>query len=496
MTNDVAQPEQPEWLVEAFARYARERGDFPAVTDATTGESLTWAHLWRRAGLVARGMLARGVRVGDLVSIALWNSVDFVVADVATWRVGAVPQPLSQKLAAPEFTAILEVADPALVVGDDALAARFDVEMVSVQRLAEEGASYEGELPVVLSPSLKAPTSGGSTGRPKVILAGAPAALDATTLDVFRIFSDTVSLVSAPMHHNAPHMIMFQTLARGGHAVLMQRFEAEQVLANIEKYRCTMLYVVPIMMHRMWNLPDDVRSSYDISSIATVWHMGAPCPPWLKQNWIEWFGPEPIMELYAGTEGQAMTVIGGAEWLSHYGSVGPVVAGEILALDESGASVPVGAEGELWMRRTEDRDETYRYLGADAKRLDRGDGLVWESLGDIGHFDADGFLYLHDRKTDMILIGGVNVFPAEIEAALEAYPAISSSAVIGLPDEEYGNRIHAIVQGADLDLDDVHRFLATRLSPHKRPRTIEVSDAPLRDDAGKSRRSALRAQRL
>ncbi|WP_134322722.1 AMP-binding protein [Cumulibacter soli] len=496
MTNDVAQSEQPEWLVEAFARYASERGDFPAVTDATTGESLTWAQLWHRAELVARGMLARGVRIGDLVSIALWNGVDFVVADVATWRVGAVPQPLSQKLAAPEFTAILEVADPALVVGDDALAASFDVEMVSVDRLAEEGASYEGELPVVLSPSLKAPTSGGSTGRPKVILAGGPAALDATTLDVFRIFSDTVSLVSAPMHHNAPHMIMFQTLARGGHAVLMQRFEAEQVLANIEKYRCTMLYVVPIMMHRMWNLPDDVKSSYDISSIATVWHMGAPCPPWLKQHWIEWFGPEPIMELYAGTEGQAMTVIGGADWLSHYGSVGPVVAGEILALDESGAQVPVGAEGELWMRRTEDRDETYRYLGADAKQLDRGDGLVWESLGDIGHFDADGFLYLHDRKTDMILIGGVNVFPAEIEAALEAYPAISSSAVIGLPDEEYGNRIHAIVQGADLDLDDVHRFLAARLSPHKRPRTIEVTDAPLRDDAGKSRRSALRAQRL
>src|SRR5690606_4894853 len=128
---------------------------------------------------------------------------------------------------------------------------------------------------------------------------------------------------------------------------------------------------------------------------------------------------------------------------------------------------------------------------------DRGDGIVWESLGDIGHFDEDGFLYLHDRKTDMILVGGVNVFPAEIEAALEKYPAVRSSAVIGLPDEEYGNRIHAIVQAdADLDVDALHRFLVDQLSPHKRPRTIEISAEPLRDDAGKSRRSALRAARL
>lgn len=487
----------PEWLVHAFARYASEKPDSPAATNATTGETLTWAQLWDRAELVTRGMLARGVCVGDLVSIALWNGLDFVVADLAAWRAGAVPQPLSQKLAAPEFQAILEVADPAVVIGDDALAGRFGVEMVTVEQLAEEGATYDGELPDVLSPSLKAPTSGGSTGRPKIILSGQPAAVDDATLDVFQIFPDTVSLVSAPMHHNAPHMMMFLTLARGGHVVLMERFDPEQVLANVEHYRATLLYVVPIMMHRMWNLPAEIKTKYDTSSLRTIWHMGAPCPPWLKQHWIDWFGPEPIMELYAGTEAQAMTVINGVDWLTHHGSVGPVVSGEMVALDESGSPVPAGTEGELWMRRTADKDETYQYIGAEPKRMERGDGIVWESLGDIGHFDEDGFLYLHDRKTDMILVGGVNVFPAEIEAALDRHPKISSSAVIGLPDEEYGNRIHAIVHAdPDTDLEDVQRFLAEQLSPHKRPRSIEINDEPLRDDAGKSRRSALRAERL
>lgn len=489
-------PEQ-EWLVHAFARYAEQQPDRPAVTDATTGTTLTWRELVDRAELVAKGMAGRGAKQGDVVTIALWNGIDFVVADLAAWRVGAVPQPLSQKLAVPEFQAILEIGTPAVIVGDESLSKQFGAEMVSVEHLEREGREYDGELPVVLSPSLKAPTSGGSTGRPKIIMSGVPAIADSGSLDMWRMQNDTVSLISAPMHHNAPHMTMFQTLARGGHVVLMDRFDPEQVLANIEKYRATLLYVVPIMMHRMWNLPEEVKARYDISSIQTVWHMGAPCPVWLKEHWIEWFGPEAIMELYAGTESQAATVINGVEWMTHRGSVGPVVVGEMVALDDNHNPVPPGVEGELWMRRTPDKDETYRYVGADAKRLDRGDGIVWESLGDIGQFDDEGYLYLHDRKTDMILVGGVNVFPAEIEAALDKHPAISSSAVIGLPDEEYGNRIHAIVHAdPGTDLDDVHRHLAEHLSPHKLPRTIEINDEPLRDEAGKARRSALRAERL
>lgn len=488
---------EPEWLAHAYRRFAIEQPDRPAVTDATTGTTVTWKELVDRAELAARGMAARGARQGDLVTIALWNSVDFVVADLATWFVGATPQPLSQKLAVPEFQAILEIAKPAVVVGDEALSEHFGAEMVSVAHLERDGAAYDGELPNVLAPSLKAPTSGGSTGRPKIILSGLPAIVDDAGLEIWRIDNDTVSLVSAPMHHNAPHMVMYQTLARGGHVVLMDRFEPEQVLVNIEKYRCTLLYVVPIMMRRMWNLPEEVRSRYDIASIETVWHMGAPCPAWLKEHWIEWFGAEPIMELYAGTESQAITVINGVEWLTRRGSVGQVVSGEMVALDEDHNPVPTGTPGELWMRRTPDKDETYHYVGADAKLLDRGDGIVWESLGDVGQFDDDGFLYLHDRKTDMILVGGVNVFPAEIEAALDKHPAITSSAVIGLPDEEYGNRIHAIVHAdPGTDLDDVHRHLVEHLSPHKRPRTIEINDEPLRDDAGKARRSALRAERL
>jgi bile acid-coenzyme A ligase len=212
-----------------------------------------------------------------------------------------------------------------------------------------------------------------------------------------------------------------------------------------------------------------------------------------KEAWIDWLGPDRIYELYAGTEAQAVTVITGTEWLEHRGSVGRVTTGEIKICDENGADMPVGAEGEVWMRSSR-AVPTYRYVGAEPKRLDGG----WESLGDHGWFDRDGYLFLGDRVQDMILSGGANIYPAEVEAAIDEHPAVHSCAVIGLPSEEWGNDFHAVVEadGTVLTEIDLLEFVAARLARYKLPRTVEFVDRPLRDDAGKIRRSALRAERL
>jgi bile acid-coenzyme A ligase len=254
----------------------------------------------------------------------------------------------------------------------------------------------------------------------------------------------------------------------------------------------TWLYLVPTMMSRIWRVED--RETYDMSSLHTIWHMAAPCPPWLKEEWIHWIGGEKILELYGGTEGQTITVIDGNEYLAHKGSVGrPLALGEMKAFSPEGKMLGPRETGEIYLRRDPSLPPSYRYVGATARTLPGG----WESLGDIGWFDEEGYLYLADRRTDMILVGGSNVYPAEIEAALDEHPLVSSSAVIGLPDEDLGNKLHAIIHPRrGLDVEDLHKHLADRLVAYKRPRTFELVDQPVRDDAGKVRRTALRDERI
>jgi bile acid-coenzyme A ligase len=279
----------------------------------------------------------------------------------------------------------------------------------------------------------------------------------------------------------------------GSHVVVLPRFDAEATLSAIDRHQADTVYLVPTMMKRIWRLPDDVRDAYDLSSLRAVWHLAEPCPEWLKQVWIDWLGPERIFELYAGTEAQAATVITGTEWLAHRGSVGRPAQGSIMICDGEGNELPPGQEGEVWMRAASDRP-TYRYIGATARAREGG----WESLGDVGRLDADGYLYLGDRMQDMILTGGANVYPAEVEAALQEHPAVRSVAVIGLPDEDLGNIVHAIVEAEEEEVapEALMGFVSQRLARYKVPRAIEYTDQPLRDDAGKVRRSALREERV
>jgi bile acid-coenzyme A ligase len=251
---------------------------------------------------------------------------------------------------------------------------------------------------------------------------------------------------------------------------------------------------VPTMMQRIWRLPEAVRARYDLSSLRRVMSTGAPSPAWLKRAWIDWLGPERIFEAYGGTERTGGTMISGSEWLAHPGSVGrPTLGRRIRIQRPDGSECAPGEVGEVFMMPPGGRGTTYRYIGAEPVAARDG----WETLGDMGWLDAEGFLYLVERKSDMILVGGANVYPAEIEAALDAHPAVRSSAVIGLPDDDLGNRVHAIVDApAPVDADELRAHLAQHLAHYKIPRSFEFVSEPLRDDAGKVRRSALREERL
>ncbi len=471
-----------------LARLAEADPDRPALT---CGEvTLTRAEFVDRVTRLAALFAEHGVTEGSTVTIGLPNSTGLVESMFAAWALGAVPQPISGRLPPLERSAILELADPALVVGVPAVEAGGRPTLESLPEQLPAGSFTPG-----VTPEWKLVTSGGSTGRPKLISTTSPALAEGIggLGTLLRMRPGGCVLVTGPISHNAPYVVTVAGMLLGNHVVVMPRFDAEQTLRLVGRHRVNWLYLVPTMMLRIWHLPEAVRLGADVSHLEVAFHMAAPCPAWLKQAWIDWLAPEKILELYGGTELQAMTVIDGTEWLDHRGSVGRAVIGEIEIRDLEGRPVPTGEEGEIWMRRGPGAPSPYRYVGATARSAADG----WESLGDIGHVDADGYVYITDRFADMILVGGANVYPAEIEAALDEHPAVQSSCVIGLPDEDLGSIPYAIVELSEpVSDEDLIAHLRQRLAPSKLPRVIERATTPLRDDAGKVRRSALRAERI
>jgi len=475
-------------FLSVLRRLAAAEPDRPALT--FRDETLTRAEFTDRVERLAALFASRGVTEGSTVTIGLPNSIGFVESMFAAWAVGAVPQPISDRLPALERAAIVDLADPALVVGAPPSEGETRPVLESVPRDLPAGEFTPG-----VSPEWKLMTSGGSTGRPKLIGATQAALFEivgpASALICLR--PEGCVLMTGPLAHNAPFVSTTCAMLLGNHVVLMPRFDPAETLRLVEKHRVSWMLLVPTMMLRIWRLPEEVRLAADVSCLEVAFHLAAPCPAWLKQAWVDWLGPEKVLELYGGTELQAVTVISGAEWLEHPGSVGRTVLGEIEIRDPDGRPVPVGDEGEIWMRRGPDAVSPYRYVGATARSAADG----WESLGDIGKVDADGYVYITDRLADMILVGGANVYPAEIEAALDEHPALRSCCVIGLPDEDLGSIPYAIVElsGPASD-EDLLAHLRQRLAPYKLPRVIERATTPLRDDAGKVRRSALRAERI
>ncbi len=454
-------------------------------------ESVTRAQLDRRSNRLARAYQALGVGPESRVTIALPNSIEFLVACMAAWKLGASPQPISARLPAKEREAIVALSRPALIVG---VASGEYPPFPSVPAgFAPSAALSDAPLPDVVPPHVRTMTSGGSTGRPKLIVDLTPALADPTVAENF-MQPRGVALAPGPLYHAGPFIVAWQCILSGGTLVLMERFDAEQALALVARHRVDWVLFVPTMMQRIAKLEPAVRERFDVASLRRVMCSGAPSPQWLKRFWIGWLGPEKIYEAYGGTERIAGTVIDGVEWLAHPGSVGKPAPGRMIrAQRPDGTPCAPNEVGEIFMKPASGQGTTYRYIGATPTATPDG----WETLGDIGWFDADGYLYLADRKTDMILVGGSNVYPAEVEAAIDAHPRVRSSAVIGLPDEDLGARVHAIVDApGGVSEAELRAHLAERLVSYKIPRSFESVAEPLRDDAGKVRRSALREARL
>lgn len=472
----------------ALAELAAEDPDRPAVTTST--ESLTRQEFEHRTNRLARAYIEQGVTPDSFVSILLPTGSAYLEAVVATWKAGSTPQPVSHRLPARELQEIIELADPSLVVGADVPGRN----SVPADWAAAEGISSE-PLPPMIASSLKAPTSGGSTGRPKLIVSTEPATAESlrSFAGLVRLKQDGAVLSTGPLSHNGPLFTNVAALLLGCHVVVMERFDAAQALALVEHHGVDWMYSVPTMLRRIQDLPEEILAAADTSSLRTVITMAAACSPSLRAFCLDYFGPDAMVELYAATEAHAVTITDGHGWLSHPGSVGRPVVGEIEVRGPEGSALPAGEVGELWMRRSADEAGPYRYVGAEPQRSKDG----WETVGDLGHIDADGMLYLADRKKDMVLVGGSNVYPAEVESALEEHPDVQAACVVGLPDDEYGNLIHAVlnVTGPVSD-DELRDHLRAAIAPYKLPRSFERTSKPLRDEAGKMRRSRIRQEAL
>ncbi|HEX9257905.1 MAG TPA: AMP-binding protein, partial [Acidimicrobiales bacterium] len=321
-------PTEPKGI--SFARRLADlaAADPDRVAITCADRAITRGGLEEAADALARDLMSRGVVTGSMVTIALPNSIDWFVAYSACWKLGAIPQPVSARLPHRELAAIVELADPPVVLGVESgtFAGRVCLPMGYEPPPVPVGAE---PLPDAVSPAWKAPTSGGSTGRPKLIVSGDPALVDVSAGPPLLMREGGCLVMPGPLYHNGPAVWSCQALLWGNHIVLLPRFDAEATLAAIAEHQADVVYMVPTMMKRIWRLPEEVRESYDMSSLRIVWHLAEPCPEWLKQVWIDWLGADRIVELYAGTEGQAATIITGPEWLAHRGSVGRVAAGEI-----------------------------------------------------------------------------------------------------------------------------------------------------------------------
>ncbi|CAN5121946.1 AMP-binding protein [soil metagenome] len=474
----------PEPFVRSMARLAEEDPEFVAIVHEE--QTITRRDLELQSNRLARAMQDRNVQLGDYVGIALPNGIDFFVVFWATLKVGATPVPLSYRMPRTERQAIVDLAKPALLVGVDPT--DHPGYAVLPAGFSPDASTSDAPLPEVVSPSWKAPTSGGSTGRPKLIRVTAPA-LGSPVLNtvLWGLQPTDVQAVLAPLYHNAPMLFAIAGQMLGQRLIVMTKFDPERTLQAIEQHRISWMITVPTMMQRMYRVIE-AGKHYDLSSLRALWHSSAPCAEWLKLAWIDLIGAEKVHEVYAGTESIATAVITGDEWLEHRGSVGRPTIGEMKIVGDDGEELPRGEVGEIFMRGLEGAGPAYEYIGAETKSRDG-----WDSIGDLGWMDDEGYLYISDRRVDLVVSGGANIYPAEVEGAIDRHPKVVSSVAVGLADADLGQRLHAVVHAQDgLTAEELLEFLADHLVRYKIPRSIEVTDQPLRDEAGKVRRSQIR----
>ncbi len=457
-----------------------------------------------------------GVGRGDRIAIMLRNDFPFVEASYAAGALGAIPVPINWHYRRGEVSYILEDSGAKLVVAHaDLLPEVPDTANVLVVDTPPEITAAYGIEPATGSPSWDAeidaaapweheprdapPTmiyTSGTTGRPKGGERFSPLDLAnpglAEEMGWLGVAPGMRTVACGPMYHSAPNTFALLAGQTGGLVVFQSKFEPEALLAFIERYAVDSLHLVPTMMIRLLRLPEKVRRAYDLSSLRSITHAAAPCPPEVKRACIDWLGPI-VNEYYGGTETGVVVACDSRQWLAHPGTVGrPVGGAEVRILGDGGWQREPGKVGEIYLRNRAAGDFTYHNNDDKRRGIDR-DGFV--TIGDVGYFDDDGFLHICDRSTDMIISGGVNIYPAEIEAELHLHPDVADCAVFGVADEEYGESVAAVVklqQDRGADADAIKAWLRGRLAGFKVPRIIEFATELPREDSGKIFKRKLR----
>jgi long-chain acyl-CoA synthetase len=490
-----------------------------AIVMASTGETVTYRQLDERANRLAHLLRAQGLQRGDHYAVFMENNSRYHEVCSAGERAGLYYTCVNSHLTADELAFILNdslsrvlvTSRTLLAVARDALtqcpgiqlalaldAPQGDDVFVDYDRATADLPSTPIDDECLGAAMLY---SSGTTGRPKGILRPLPVAGPGDQLPVF-VFLGTmwqyrpgmIYLSPAPLYHSAPLAATGLTLRYGGTVIVMERFDPEQYLALIEQHHITHSQLVPTMFSRMLKLPDDVRGRYDLSSLEFVVHAAAPCPVPVKEHMIEWWGPI-IHEYYGATEGLGFTSCDSHEWLAHRGTVGRVMLGELHILDDDFQPCPQGTAGTIWFTTA----TPFTYFNDEAKTRDATspDGTM-TTVGDVGYVDADGFLYLTDRKTYMIISGGVNIYPQECENLLITHPVVADAAVFGVPNEDLGEEVKAVVQlmpGTEPGPDTEHlliEFCAVHLARQKCPRTIDFEAELPRLPTGKLYKRLLR----
>ena len=454
---------------------------------------ISWAELSRTTNQIARLFGGLGVTSESMVVIGLPNGPEHVFSAIAAWKLGACALPLSSRLPAREQQRFIDLVHPGLVVSDWE-----GIEGTSVNsgELAESLRLSDERLPDQIAHPGKAIPSGGSTGLPKVIVDPNPWGWNPDSLKIgarvgFR--PGQTQLVAGALYHNSPFCWVHWGLLEDHEIILMERFDAARAVDLIERCRVNYAFMVPTMMSRILKVAS--VHDRDWSRFEAIFHTAAPCPPWLKHGWIDLIGAKKVYEAFGSAEMVGYTTIRGDEWLQHPGSVGKPEVCEVLILDEREKPVPPGEVGEIFMRLRDSHDPTYYYLGADPAKTTSGDFV---SVGDMGWMDEDGYLFLADRRTDLIITGGANVYPAEVEGALSEHAQVQDVAVVGMPDREWGKRVHAVIQPIDFEnppaVAELDRHCRERLTSYKTPKSYQFTHKLPRNAAGKIRRSALAVQ--
>ncbi len=484
--------------------YAAQTPDKAAAILAGTGEVLTYAELDARSNRLAQLLRAEGLRPGDHIAVFLENHIRYFEVAWAALRSGLYLTTVNRYLTGPEAAYIVDDCEARVLVSSRAVheaaseipehapgCGRFLVVDGPPEGASDRFESYEQAVSAQPPKPLDDETLGefmlyssGTTGRPKGIarpLSGRPAsgglALGLTMKALFRGDADTVYLSPAPFYHSAPIGFSTAVQSLGGTIVMLERFDALEALKALERYAVTHSQWVPTMFSRMLKLPEEERARFDLSAHRVAIHAAAPCPRKVKEEMFAWWGPI-LHEYYAGTETNGLTYVGPEDWLAHPGTVGRAVLGTLHICDETGAELPTGEAGIVYF----ERDEVPFAYHKDPKKTrsaQHPEHPTWTALGDVGYVDQEGYLYLTDRASFMIISGGVNIYPQEIENELIMHPQVEDVAVIGVPHEEFGEEVKAVVQpvaGVEGDpalAEELLEFARERLAAYKCPRSID-----------------------